>query len=148
MCKFLWSITAMGVLTFVAVPGQTQADWLSQGLQPARISPPPASYYPPPGYGYPAQGYSQPGYGYFQAPAIAPQYPQGPWRSYYNNPQWLEDWRQYMQSQGTATPGRLTPNYPVQGSPTGYENPPYRSYYSDPQWQQDWREYMERQHRQ
>jgi len=90
MSKFLWSIVAVGVLTFVAIPGQAQASWLSQALRPAVVSPPPPNYYCPPGYGYPMQGYSQPGYGYpgqtyanpqgygyAQAPSMVPHYPQG-----------------------------------------------------------------------
>jgi len=160
MSKFLWSIAAVGVLTFVAVPGQAQASWLSQALRSTLVSPPPPSCYYPPGFGYPVQWYSQPGYGsygqtyaypqgygYPQAPTMVPQYPQGYGRSYYNDPQWQHDWREYMERQGRAAAGRPPLGYPVQGYPSGYGNPNYRSYFDDPQWQHDWREYMESQRR-
>lgn len=135
MCKFLWPIVVLGMMT---VPGHSQV------VQPGRNLPP-ANYYPPPGHSNPPQGYAQPRYP--QASPIGPQYPPGPWKSYYNDPQWQQDWRAYMQTKGTTPPERSTFGYPVQRTLPEYGSPNYRSYYSDPEWQQDWREYMDRQPR-
>lgn len=122
MYKFLWSIATVGALGFLATPGQAQV-----------------GYYPPSGYGYPAQpGYAQPGYGYPQQVPSGIQYPPGPWKSYYNDPQWQQDWMAYMQrkNMGIPAPDYMPGTLPPPGSPN------YRTYFSDPQWLQDWYAYM------
>ncbi len=123
MCKTLWSIATVGVFTFVAAHCQAQ---VRQAL--------------PPGYGSPPQGYAQLGYGYPQASPLVPGYPPSPWRSYYNDPQWQQDWRDYMQRKSTGIP---TPEY-IPGTLPRPGSPNYRPYFSDPEWQQDWTEYMRR----
>lgn len=121
MRKFLLVIVAAATLTVVAVPGQAQASWLSQALN-AMVNPPGSYYYPPPVYGYPGYNYP-PGYGYgypaspYQYPQAHPYYPNpnfapqpygystqpygygnGTYRSYYNDPQWQHDWREWMRT--------------------------------------------------
>jgi len=113
-------LLAVGWLAFAAAPCQAQV-----------------GSYVSVRYGYIQPGCVQPGYGYPQAATFF-QYPPGPWKSYYNNPQWQQDWQTYMwqQSRGISTPGYMPGTLPLPGMPG------YRSYFSDPEWQRDWRQYL------
>lgn len=128
MCKLLWSIVAVGALTFVVDPGQAQASWLSQALQSYQYGPG-SYYYPNQVYGYQGQSnYYQPGYGYNGLTYQSYSYPQG-----YGNYQTPYSMPQYQ-------------GYGNYGYPNVYGDPGYRSYYNNPQWQQDWQIYMHRQY--
>ncbi len=115
MCKFLSTLAVVGVLTFLAVPSQAQASWLSQAIHAVQNQQN-GYYYPqgynyPPGYSYPPQSYpynqpypnysSYPGYPNYPNSYYSPQpygYGPTPYRSYYNNPQWQHDWQEWMRT--------------------------------------------------